>query len=95
MPLRIDPGHPTLFITKAAFERANLSRSAIDERLGLTDLEFRLEGNLVAIGPVFDEEALEALIGDLESLGLAYFDDFFELSGNWPEWLSLHAMGGA
>jgi hypothetical protein len=20
-----------------------------------------------------------------------YFDDFFELSGNWPTWLRLHA----
>ena len=26
-----------------------------------------------------------------ERLGLAYYDDFFELSGNWPEWLSVFA----
>ena len=25
--------------------------------------------------------------------GLTYFDDFFELSGNWPEWLKLFATG--
>jgi hypothetical protein len=25
----------------------------------------------------------------LESLGLVYFDDFFELSGNWPAWLNV------
>jgi hypothetical protein len=29
---------------------------------------------------------------ELENRGLAYFDDFFELSGNWPAWLSIYAM---
>jgi hypothetical protein len=24
-----------------------------------------------------------------------YFDDFFELSGNWPEWLRLLVLRGA
>jgi len=33
------------------------------------------------------EGRLGALLGDLEQLGLVYYDDFFELSGNWPEWL--------
>jgi hypothetical protein len=27
----------------------------------------------------------------LEERGLVYFDDFFELSGNWPEWLAVWA----
>ena len=27
-----------------------------------------------------------------ESNGLVYFEDVFELSGNWPEWLRLYAM---
>ena len=30
---------------------------------------------------------LPELIDDLEQSGLVYFDDFFELSGNWPDWL--------
>lgn len=95
MPLPITTGHPTLFITKAAFERVGLVRSAIDERLGLTDEEFRVEGGLVVIGPIHDDEGFEALMADLEQLGLAYFDDYFELSGNWPEWLAVYAAGGA
>jgi hypothetical protein len=36
---------------------------------------------------------LPDLIADLEQNGLVYFDDFFELSGNWPEWLTLYARG--
>ncbi|MCU0622549.1 MAG: hypothetical protein MUF53_01655 [Gemmatimonadaceae bacterium] len=95
MPLPIAAGHPTLCITKAAFERAGLVRAAIDERLGLTDEEFRVEGALVVIGPIHDDDGFEALMQDLEQVGLQYFDDYFELSGNWPEWLALYAAGGA
>ncbi|MNC90691.1 hypothetical protein D3C83_68210 [compost metagenome] len=51
-----------------------------------------MEGTLIAIGPVYADDALQALVSALEDKGLAYFDDFFEMSGNWPEWLSLHAM---
>jgi len=28
----------------------------------------------------------------MESRGLVYFDDFFDLSGRWPEWLLVYAM---
>jgi hypothetical protein len=83
-----------LFITRAAYERAGLVRAAVDERLGLTPDEFRVEGDVIAIGPVFDAEAFAALLDDLERLGLTYFDDYFELSGNWPAWLSVFAGVG-
>jgi hypothetical protein len=61
--------------------------------LGLTPDEFRVEGNLIAIGPIFGDasDAVGELIAELEGLGLVYFDDFFELTGNWPEWLTLLA----
>ena len=91
MPLDVPAGHPTLFIRKDAYERAGLTRQALDERFNLTDQEFRVEGPLVAIGPIFDDDALRGVIDELESLGLVYFDDFFELSGNWPAWLRLWA----
>lgn len=87
MPLEIAQGTPTLFIRRDAYERAGLVRQAIDQRLGLTADEFRVEGQLVAVGPVHDQDALAALIGELEGLGLEYFEEFFELSGNWPDWL--------
>ena len=87
MPLDVPSSHPTLIFRREAYERANLVRAALDQRLGLTADEFRVEGDLVVLGPIHDEEALGAMLGDLEQLGLAYYDDFFEMSGNWPEWL--------
>jgi len=89
MPLRIHSGAPTLFIRRAAYERSGLVRAALDQRLGLAEDEFRVEGDIVAIGPVFNTEAFMTLLGELEQFGLVYYDDFFELSGNWPEWLGL------
>jgi hypothetical protein len=91
MPLVIESGAPTLFIRRSAYERSGLSRAAIDERLGLTSDEFRVGGTLVAIGPISAEDSLVDIIAELEASGLSYFDDFFELSGNWPEWLQLLA----
>jgi len=93
MALEITGGAPTMFIRRAAYEAHDLSRRALDERLGLTPDEFRVDGNLVAIGPIYGvgEDAIGALIAELEEIGLVYFDDFFELSGNWPDWLRLLA----
>ena len=82
---------PTLFIRREAFERVELTRKAFDDALGLTPEEFRVESGLIAIGPLHGESALTELIETLERSGLVYFDDFFELSGNWPEWLRLFA----
>lgn len=87
MPLPVAHGVPTLLLRREAYERAGLTRAGIDAHLGLTDNEFRVEGDLVALGPIYDVDALGALVDELESLGLTYFDDFFELSGSWPEWL--------
>lgn len=92
MPLALPADAPTLLIRKYAFERVELTRAALDQWLNLTPDEFRVEGALIAVGPVYDAEALQALVNALEDKGLAYFDDFFELPGNWPEWLTLHAM---
>lgn len=95
MALPIASGAPTLLIRRAAYEAHDLSRRAIDERLGLTADEFRVEGDLIAIGPIHghgDGDAIAALIAELEETGLAYFDDFFELSGNWPDWLRVLAL---
>ncbi len=91
MPIRIHAGAPTLFIKRSAYERAGLVRAALDERLGLTADEFKVEGDAIVMGPVHDADALSALLGDLEGLGLVFYDDFFELSGNWPEWLTVFA----
>ena len=93
MPLDVKAGSPTLLIQREAFERAWLTRSALDERLNLTPDEFRVEKDLIVIGPLVGEDAFADLIAELETTGLVYFDDFFELSGNWPEWLRVLVMG--
>jgi hypothetical protein len=93
MPIPLAADRPSLCFRREAYERAALVRAAIDERLGLTPDEFRVEGNVVVVGPVHDEDALGALVADLEAAGLVYFDDFFELPGNWPGWLRLYAAG--
>jgi len=91
MPIPISTGASTILVRREAYERSALVRTAIDERLGLTEDEFRVERELVAIGPIHDENALGEFTADLERVGLVYFDDFFELSGNWPDWLQVHA----
>jgi hypothetical protein len=91
MPLPLTDVHPTLLIRRAAFERAGLARTAFDDRFALTRDDFRVEGDLIAIGPLVGEDAVTDIVAELESLGLAYFDDFFEMSGNWPSWLELFA----
>ena len=93
MPLSIVSGAPTVFIRRTAYERAGVSRAMIDERLGLTPEEFRVEGGLISIGPISGEDSLIDIIGELESSGLTYFEDFFELTGNWPNWLKLFGAG--
>jgi hypothetical protein len=93
MPLTLSHTAPTLLIRKAAFERVGLTRAQFDEALTLTPEEFRVEGDVIAIGPLVGEDTLTDLIQQLEEAGLVYFDDFFELSGNWPEWLRLFVMG--
>lgn len=92
MPLNLSHEAPTLLIRKRAFEQHALARSDFDTALHLTDDEFRVEGDLVAVGPLYDAQGLAEMIEALEARGLTYFEDFFDLSGNWPEWLSVYVM---
>jgi hypothetical protein len=92
MPLPLSSGASTLVVKKGAYERSGITRAQIDKALTLTDEEFRVEHGLVAIGPIYDEEGFATLIEAFENARLVYFDDFFEMSGNWPEWLSVFAL---
>jgi hypothetical protein len=98
MPLDLSQGYPALVLRKSAFERSGLTRAALDDRLGLTSDEFRVEGELIVVGPILEDAALQDVIAELEEAGLIYFDDFFEFTGNWPDWLRILVMsprGGA
>jgi hypothetical protein len=92
MPLSIPREAPVLLIRRQAFERVGIEREALDTRFNLTPDEFRVEGDLIAVGPLFGDDTLVAMVEALEAEGLRYFDDFFELSGNWPECLRVFAM---
>jgi hypothetical protein len=91
MALELAQGRAIVLIRQSAFEGSGITRTAIDERYNLTADEFRVEDGLVVLGPLPSDDILPELIDDLEQSGLVYFDDFFELSGNWPEWLLLYA----
>jgi len=95
MPLSLATGAPTVIVRREAFERVGLTRDAIDRALTLTAEEFRVERDVVAIGPIYNDDGLAALLRAFEDAGLAYFDDFFEMSGNWPDWLSFHVTSRA
>ena len=90
MPIEIQRQIPSLCVRRTAFENAALTRPIVDAALGLTADEFRVEGDLIVIGPLHGDAA-DRLIPLFESAGLQYFDDYFELSGNWPDWLTLYA----
>lgn len=92
MPLNVTAGLPTILIRKDAFEGAGINRSEIDALFNLTDDEFRVEGSLVVSGPLPSDDMVGLVIAFFEARGLVYYDEFFELSGNWPEWLRLYAM---
>jgi hypothetical protein len=93
MALELAHGNAVILIRQSAFERSGISRSAIDRRYNLTADEFRVEDGLVVLGPLASDDMLPQLIDDFEQSGLVYFDDFFDLTGNWPEWLKLYARG--
>jgi|SRR5712672_3036164 len=93
MALELPRGQTMVLIRQSAFEGSGISRAAIDERYNLTADEFRVEEGLVVLGPLPADISVPSLIDDLEQNGLVYFDDFFELSGNWPDWLTLYARG--
>jgi hypothetical protein len=94
MPIKLATDAPTLLIRRDAFERAQLTREGIDRWLNLTPDEFQVEAGIVAVGPIHDDKGLQALVSGLEELGLVYFDDFFEMSGNWPAWVTFFAARG-
>lgn len=91
MPISLSSTGSTLAIRRDAFERAGLTRDAIDRILNLTDDEFRVEGALIAIGPLPGPDDVPNLIEVFEDAGLVYFDDFMEIPGGFPEWLELFA----
>jgi hypothetical protein len=91
MPVELNHGRPVILIRRDPYERSGIIREALDQRYSLTADEFFVEGGLIRIGPLPSDDLLSVLISELEESGLVYFDDLFEMSGNWPDWLKLYA----
>jgi hypothetical protein len=91
MPVELSQGRPIVLIRQSSYERSGIFRQALDDRFNLTPDEFTVDNGLIRIGPLPSDDLLSDLITALEENGLVYFDDFFDLSGNWPEWLTLYA----
>jgi hypothetical protein len=91
MPISLPPRGPVLAIRREPFESAGLSRETVDRLLNLTDQEFRVEGMLIAIGPLPSPNDVPNLIELFENAGLVYFDDFIEIPSGFPDWLELFA----
>jgi hypothetical protein len=91
MPLPLSPTSSTLAVRRDAFERAGLTREGLDTILNLAADEFRVEGALIAIGPLPSPDDVPQLIDLFEDAGLVYFDDFVEIPGGFPDWIVLYA----
>lgn len=87
----IEAGRSSILIRKEAYERSGIARGELDSRFNLTDAEFSVEGRLVILGPLPTDEMAGEIVEYLETSGLIYFEEFFELSGNWPDWLRVSA----
>ncbi len=92
MPIPLTGDQPSVCIRREAFDRSGLTRAAMDERFALTADDFRVEGDLIVVGPLYGEH-VTTLVDELEEAGLVYYEDFFEWSGNWPEWVQVWLMG--
>ena len=78
----------SLVIQRSAFDRSFLNQEKIDalrNKIGLYDFNDDLE----SWGPFFGGESLEYVITALQSLGLVYYDDFFEICLDFPHWINL------
>jgi hypothetical protein len=90
VPVTVNAGRPVILIRKDSYENAGITRVELDSHFNLTDEEFRVEGNLIVVGPLPSDDMVAPVVEYLENEGLVYFDDFFELSGNWPDWLHIY-----
>lgn len=74
-----------LVIRKDALRERNVSLETLLTTMKMV-APLDSDDRLITFGPSFGQEALDGLIKELSGLGLAYFDDFVEVVGSYPEW---------
>jgi len=74
-----------IIVRRAALTERDISW---DKLLRALEVKAPLDSNddLISFGPTFGKEALEVFLRRLSDLGLEYYDDFFEFSGDYPKW---------
>jgi len=69
-------------------------KSLSEKEVALAELTEAMKGaeqvgedaHLISYGPCFGAEALDGYIKSLQNIGLDYWDDFVEFSGDFPSW---------
>jgi len=79
-----------LVIRQSALDAHGVTKTQVLEALE-TSRPFAENGELLSFGPSFGQEACDEFVRRLESLGLVYFDDFFDLTLSHPDWLKFSA----
>ncbi len=74
-----------LLVRRKALEERGVSwgdlLNALEVRKPLDENEY-----LISFGPHFGQASMDTITQRLTTLGLSYFDDFFEFSGDYPKW---------
>ena len=78
-------GEYGLVVRRASLKERGVSWTAL---LAALEVAKPLDSDefILSFGPHFGSEALATFTSRLSELGLRYFDDFFEFSGDFPKW---------
>lgn len=77
-----------LVLRKGSLLEKGISHSALAETMRDIDV-LGENGDIISCGPIFGEGALQEIISRLSSVGLEYFDDYFDLNFPMPNWVKL------
>ncbi|RUM27130.1 hypothetical protein EFQ99_02710 [Rhizobium vallis] len=77
-----------MVMRKAALAEKTLARQVLDDVMQGIDLIAENE-DLLTFGPLFGEEAYQAIMRRLEIAGLVYVDDYFGLDFLVPHWAGI------
>ena len=78
-----------IIIRKASLKEKHLLVSDIVKHMESQPLDESEQ--LLSFEPSFGQEALDVFTSRLISIGLEYFEDFFEFSGAFPPWCKFKA----
>jgi hypothetical protein len=79
-----------LIIRRAALVQRDVSLKSVLDVLKVNH-PLDQDEKLISFGPSFGQEALDELIRLLIGLGLHHVDDFIEVVGDYPSWVSFRA----